>query len=378
MSIFGSLFGNNASTTTQTQMLAGPAANVATDLFNRTQAYANQPWQPYGGNTVAGLTPDQLRAFNATRDIAGTGGSIFNTLQNNILTDSANRQPWNDAVADLATRSGQAAISLGQQFPDADIGAYMSPYVDAVLQPALRDLTDAAANRRAQVNANSVRTGSFGGSRNALAQNAIDESMLQEAGRLSANERAAAFNNAAQQWRLDQQMLPAMFANAQGAFKNASDFQAMGYGPLTSLLSANQGRLGAEVNPLLATGAIEQTMNQAFLDRDLQNFLEARDWGGRGINALLASLGAGGGATGATTQSTVQGARPNAVGQVVGATSGILGSLGGISGIGNLASGAWNAISDWFAPTSWSGVSTDASGGLASLANSGDYTSWWQ
>lgn len=361
MSIFNSLFGNNATTTTQQQSLVGPAADVATDLFARARAYANQPYTPFQGGRVAGFTPDQTAAFAGTRNIAGQGRGFFDALSGRVLSDMSNRE--DDLVRQLGgnvAAAGEAGADLldtplAATFNRANISDYMNPYVDAVLNPAIDDLARQNELRRNQLAAQSVRTGSFGGSRNALAQAESDRNFEQEVGRLSANERARAFNEAAQQFRNDQTALPGLFnAIAQGnlagqqAAANTGGYQQQGYQNLTNLLGANQGRFGTEVNPLLATGGLQQALEQSGLDVNYQNFLEGRDWGARGLQALQGALGVGGGATGAASSQTVQGPNPNPIGQVIGAGTGLIGALGGLSSIGSGLSGLWNTASNWF------------------------------
>lgn len=338
MSIFQSLFGNNATTTTQQQTLAGPAMNVAGDLFNRTQAYAAQPWSGLSPDQkVAGFTGDQQTAFDATRGIAGEGANLYNLLSSRVLGDQ---------------QSG-ALAGLQTPFNRADLSGYMNPYIQDVLNPALDDITRRAAAQRNALNANSVKTGSFGGSRNAIAQGELERNTMGEIGRLSANERARAYNEAAQQYRQDQQILPAL--------------QQRDYSNLALLGSQNTGRLGTEVNSLLATGGLQQALDQARLDANAANFTEARDWGSRGINALLQALGTGG-TLGSTTRSVSQAPQANPIGQVLGATTGLIGSLGGLSGLGGAASSAWNSVSNWFGGGG-SGV-TDQVGGLGELTKS--------
>lgn len=342
MSIFNSLFGNNTSTTTQQQTLAGPATNVATDLFNRATSFAAQPWSGYSPEQrIAPFNADQNAAFDTTRDVAANSGNLFSLLQNRVIGDQ---------------QSG-ALAGLQQPFSQANISQYMNPYVQQVLDPAIADLERRAALTRNQMNANAVRTGSFGGSRNMLGQMELERNTMNEIGRLSANERARAFNEAAQQYRADQQILPAL--------------QQRDYTNLAMLGTQNTARLGPEVNALLATGGLQQALDQSRYDVNYGNFLENRDWGSRGLTALMQALGTGG-TLGSTTRSSTQGPQPNAIGQVLGATTGLIGSLGGLSGaasalgsVGNAASSAW----DWFSSPSSSAV-YDQLGGVGELTKS--------
>lgn len=357
MSIFSSLFGNNTSTTTQQQQLAGPAANIATDLFNRASSFAAQPWSGYSHEQrIAPFNADQANAFDRTRYISENSGNLFGLLQDRVLGDQ---------------QSG-ALAGLQQPFSQANISQYMNPYVQQVLDPAIADLERRAALTRNQMNANAVRTGSFGGSRNMLGQMELERNTMNEIGRLSANERARAFNEAAQQYRADQQILPAL--------------QQRDYSNLAMLGTQNTARLGPEVNALLATGGLQQALDQARYDVNYGNFLENRDWDQRGLTALMQALGTGG-TLGSTTRSSTEGPQPNALGQVIGATTGLVGSLGGLGSVtgalGGLASSAWDGISGWFdggnsLNSLGSSVGLDSSALLGSLGGGpGDWANEW-
>jgi len=383
MSIFDSLFGNNATTTETQSNLSGPAAGVATNLFNRANTFADQPFTAYGGPRVAGLTPFQQRATSAMSDIADTNGQIFN--QFNVMTQDPLRNRPSATVNALAANNatladrGNAAISgLTTPFNEANLTGYMNPYTQAVIDPALADIARRSATQATDLRSNAVRTGSFGGSRNALAQQELERNTMGEMGRLSANERAKAYTEAADQYRKDQTAIPGLYAAGQAlnrggieAAGQRAGYEAQGLGLIQSLMGANQGRSATEVAPMAAQGGLEQALAQAGIDASYGDYITQRDWGNRGLEALRGALGVGQGATGATTSSTQNSPQANPIGQVIGAGAGLLGSLGGVSGVANLASGAGRAISggwDWLTGSGSSGIS-----GLGSLDSGGSY-----
>lgn len=380
MSVFDSLFGSNATTSTQAQQFSGPAAAMVNDLFTRVSNYANQPYDAlWNQPRDAGHVADQQTAFSQARNIAGTSNDIFNRLRTSVLDDQATRPTA--AVRGLADRiAGFSSGDLGKTFDQANIAGYMNPYIDAVLNPAIGDIERRADQERNRLQGTAARTGSFGGSRNALAAAELERNTENEIGRLSANERARAFNEGASQFRQDQQNLPALAAAGMQGYKNLGDYQAQNYSNLATLNNANTGRLGSEVNSLLATGGLQQAFDQQVMDRMLSDRLDMRDWSGRGINAMMAALGLGGGVTGATTNTTTQGPQANRAGQLLGAATGILGSVGGLSGLSSMASGAWNGLSSLFGSSggssAGSGLFSGFSDGSSGLASIGDFGSW--
>jgi hypothetical protein len=235
------------------------------ELIARTSGFAAEPFQPYADASgraiprVAGFTPDQQRAFEATRGLATQAGGL------SALTPELTQQGI-DASRRLATT-----------LPETDLSGYMSPFTQAVLDPAIRDLEERAARERLRLGQQAGMRGSFGGSRQAIAESELERGTQREIGDLSARQRAAAYNQALEQFRTDQQRIPALYAGMQSA---------LGTG-----LTQTQGALGSMVNPLLATGGLQQARDQAVLDVQREQFEEERDFPLRGINALRQTLG---------------------------------------------------------------------------------------
>jgi len=235
------------------------------ELLARTRGFAAEPFQPYvdaQGNPiqrVAEFTPDQQRAFEATRGLATQAGALSG------LTPG------------LTTQGISATTGLATTLPETDLSGYMSPYTQAVLDPAIRDIQERAAKERLRLGQQSARTGSFGGSRQAIAESELERGTQRNIGDISAQERAKAYNQALDQFRKDQEKIPALYASAQGQ---------LGTG-----LTQTQNALGSMVNPLLATGGLQQSRDQAELDVMRQQFEEERDYPLRGISALRSTLG---------------------------------------------------------------------------------------
>ena len=87
------------------------------DLYRRSQGIAAQPFVPYTGKRVAGFSPDQLRAFQATRGMFEAGQQY-------------------DPLGTLSQLGQQPTPGLLQ----ADIGAYQSPYQQQVIDQTMADI----------------------------------------------------------------------------------------------------------------------------------------------------------------------------------------------------------------------------------------------
>jgi hypothetical protein len=282
MSILSDLLGTGkqTNTTTSTPQVPPDVEAARKDLMERARAYANEPFPLYNQPRVAGFTPDQLAGFQATRNL-GTESSALGAL-----------------TPDLVEEGVTAARGLAQRLPDVDIQEYMSPYTQAVLDPAIRDIEERAARERLRLGQQSARTGSFGGSRQAISEAELERSTQRNIGEESARQRAQAYNQAIQQFREDQTRIPGLYSTA--------------IGQVGSGLGQVQNRFNTEVNPLLSIGAAQQGLNQRNFDVLRESFLEERDYPLKGIDVLRGSLGLGASnlGIGNAAASTTPGANP--------------------------------------------------------------------
>ena len=401
MSIFNSLFGNATTDSTTTQNLRPAAENLTGQLFDKTNAIANQPYQPYGGGRVAGMGAGQQEGAGRIRNIADQNANTYFRLADQMNVDesrnmrgdarnlaqgisgivggsnallpnqsqaAARSAGFGDLISNRAKDTSARTLGLAELFPDADIAGYMNPYVQQVLDPALEDIYRRAEVQRNELNSRSAMTGSFGGSRNALAQAEQERNVMGEAGRLSANERARAFNEAATQFRLDQTTLPKLYESSlaqlgtgqqaqrnaidatnaalagrsavqqqglagQQGIANVANLEQQRYNQLGQQIGLNQSRIATDANALMQVGALERDINQQNLDTAYRDFIEQRDWNQRGIGALINTLGVGNGVNTSGSTTTARGQQGNALGQVVGAGTAAVGALGGLNNI---------------------------------------------
>jgi len=265
--VLSTLFGIGPQKTSQTTTPTLPSNTQATvdELLARTRGFAAEPYQPYvdaQGNAiprVAQFTPDQQQAFESARTLAEQAGGLSG------LTPG------------LANEAISATRKMATTLPETDIQAYMSPYTQGVIDPMIRAIEERAAKERLALGQQSARTGSFGGSRQAIAESELSRGTQRNIAETTAAERAKAYNQALEQFRKDQAMIPALYSGMQSQ---------LGTG-----LQQTQGALGSMVNPLLATGGLQQAREQANLDVLRQQYEEERDFPLRGISALRSTLG---------------------------------------------------------------------------------------
>jgi len=305
MSIFGDIFGTGRQTTTTgtTPQVPADVESARKDLLGRAQTLAAEPFPRYNQPRVAGFTPDQLAAFETTRNVAGAAGALA-------------------PLTPELTREGIAATrGLAQRLPDVNIQEYMSPYLQGVLDPAIRDIEERAARTRLELGQRAARTGSFGGSRQAIAESELERGTQRNIGEESARQRAAAYNQALAQFRQDQERIPQLYSGALSQ--------------LSTGLAQTAGRLGTEAQPLLNIGGMQQALGQQNLDVLRRTFEEERDFPLRGIEVLRGALGITPSSLGVGSVQQQSAPGPNVLGSVIGGLTQVPAAFKGASTLYN-------------------------------------------
>ena len=300
MSILGDLLGLGKQTTSTTPQVPADVAATRQELMGRARAFAAEPFPLYNQPRVAGFTPDQLAGFGTARSLATESGAL------GALTP------------DLVQEGITAARGLAVTLPQAKIQQYMSPYTEAVLDPTIRDIEERAARSRLALGQQSARTGSFGGSRQAIAESELERGVQRNIAEQSALQRQQAYNQALQQFRLDQERIPALYSSA--------------IGQVGSGLNQVAGRFGTEVNPMLQIGGAQQALDQTNLDVLRRAFEEERDYPLRGIEVLRGALGLGASNLGIGSQQSQPG--PNVLGSVIGGLTQLPSAISGAQALG--------------------------------------------
>lgn len=247
--------------------------------------YASQPYQfsmanvNYGlpGAQPAGPTPQpgvstglmpgpgpmgeepkmDLSGFSGTRGGRGPGAA-------GVMPQRGEPQATGPApTAGGMPVSNQAQVSQfgydpTQTFTAQNVGQYMSPYMQNVLdvqkQQALRDFNEQRAGRDARA----VAAGAFGGSRQGVQEGIAERSLLDRMANIQAAGQQQAFQNAQQAFQADR---AADFARQQAQAQEQARVQGIGVGELGRV----QGAQAAENRAAgqFALGAFGQTAGLA-------------------------------------------------------------------------------------------------------------------
>jgi hypothetical protein len=149
---------------------AGP---YVTDMLGRGQALAQTPYQTYTGPLTAGYTAPQEAAFQ------GVAGLAVPTQQMGAFTPQT------------FTAEGTA-----QQF--------MSPYLQAALEPQLAEARRQAEISRVEQAGRLTKAGAFGGGRQAVMESELNRNLLRNLADITGAGYQQAFTQAQQQFNTEQ------------------------------------------------------------------------------------------------------------------------------------------------------------------------------
>ena len=276
---------------------AGP---YVTDMLGRGQALAQTPYQAYTGPLTAGYTAPQEAAFQ------GVAGLAVPTQQMGAFTPTS------------FTAEGAA-----QQF--------MSPYLQAALEPQLAEARRQADISRVEQAGRLTRAGAFGGGRQAVMESELNRNLLRNLADITGQGYQQAFTQAQQQFNTEQER------------QRAAQEQANRYG-LEAL--AAQATLGAQQRGV-EQQAVEAARQQFEEERLFpykqiqfqQSLLQGMPLAAQAYNYQAASplsqllQGSGGIATllrdlfGGTTPTPPGGPSPLTMGQLIGNTSPAAGTI---------------------------------------------------
>ena len=224
---------------------AGP---YVTGMLGKGMALAEMPYQAYQGPLTAGASGLQEQAFQTA---AG------------LKTPPA----FGTAINTAGNITGQMQGLAGAAFGTPQAQQYMSPYLQASLDPQI-----AEARRQAQITnlanmSKLTQAGAYGGGRQAIMQSEADRNLAQNLASITGKGYQTAYEQAAAQYNADQnRKLQAL----QGALGGA---QAQGS------LAAQENQTGlANLAQQQALGAVQRGITSEGIAADKAQFEEARDY----------------------------------------------------------------------------------------------------
>lgn len=230
-----------ASPTTSTYSPNPTALNEYQNILTRANNVAGTPYQPYGGQMVAGLDPTQQAGINNVNNASGIAQPYLNTA---------------------AGYAGQGAAPVDSVSAN-DISRYESPYQNDVINATMANINEVNGQQQNQLRGNAASAGALGGDRLGVAQAELARQQS-----LTSNQTLAGLNN--QNYA---QALGEANSQQQNAQANAGRLgqAAFTFGNLgtTAQNSALQG-----ANAQLGAGSVAQNNQQQQLSALYQQYLQ--------------------------------------------------------------------------------------------------------
>lgn len=221
---------------------------------------SKRPYEEYGGNLVAGFSPEQEQAFGLMQRQAGSTMPLYQQA---------------------AQTAGGLTTQTLPSFLQGNLDQYMNPFIGAVEERALSRGNEALQQNLNQISAQAARAGAFGGSRQGIQEGVAQSEAAKNVADLSAQLRMQGYQQATGQAQADL----------------ARQLQAAGM--LPGIAQGAQQAALTDIAGIEAIGAQRQAMEQAQLQDAYQRFLEKRNYPIEMLNLRL-------GATSATPYGSTQ------------------------------------------------------------------------
>lgn len=242
------------------------AKPYATRLLGEAESLTyGQPFQTFPGQRLAGLNPLQQQAMMSTQALGPTSQIAQASGLAGLVGQQAGQlglsyQPMQYQPVGVSYMGTQApSLQQYQMAGPQQVGAerfgtqamqdYMSPYMTGVVEQQKRAAMQDYARQMPGLQAQGIRAGARGGTREALLQSEAQRNLQQQLGGIEATGRQQAYQQAAQQFGADRA------AQMQAALANQQAGLTAGQANLQALLGIQQ--LGAQ------TGLQSQQLNQA-------------------------------------------------------------------------------------------------------------------
>ena len=246
-----------------------------TDLPDWAKGYAKE-----GLGQAAALTDTSKNPY---QQYEGDRQAEFTGLQNQAFTgaQSMGASPAMGTAANMAGTAGLGALSAGANFNPYQTGQftgdtaqnYMNPYMQNVVDIQKREAQRTADIAGTGRNAQAVKSGAFGGARQAIMDAEANRNLATQMGDIQAQGSNAAFQQAMQQFNTEQALgeQSRQFGNTLGmqGFQTA----LTGAGQLANIGQQTFGQ-EMDVNKLQQQyGTQQQAFNQQGIDTQYQDFL---------------------------------------------------------------------------------------------------------
>jgi hypothetical protein len=254
-----------------------------------------KPFVPYSQNPsdyVAGFSPMQEQAFSNTANLRvpgqfGMGSQMAQQSGQGALSVAPQ-------AAGLAAQQANAGNQyMGMATDPGSMGAFMSPYMQNVVNVQQQQAQRQADISNQAMNAGFAQRGAFGGSRQGIAQGQANADLMRQKQGIQATGLQNAFQNAQQAQQFGSNLGLQGMQGAQQGLNNV-----LGAYDLLGRQGANLGNLGTQqldaqrniINLQGSMGAQQQAQQQGIINQAVQNFANERQYPLQQFNAFNALL----------------------------------------------------------------------------------------
>ncbi len=268
----------------------GVASNpIFSDVYNQAQGVSQQPMQYYPGQTVAGFTPAQTAAQEATINRATQGSPLMGQAQGQLsktIQGGGFGQEYNNPLV-----SGEQAATVSGAFLNPESNPWLNATYNQAAGQTVRKFGEATMP---EIRRAAIGEGAYGGGRQGVAEGIAGRGLAEELGNIGTSlygqnyqtERSRQETAAQTQQQLLNDQYQAERARQEAATMNAIPMAQADY---------------ADIGKLAAVGEEQQTMDQALIDQAAKawEFYQTEPWNRLGMYSNLIT-----GDVGGTTMST--------------------------------------------------------------------------
>lgn len=260
---------------------------ILTDLYGRAQSAADQPYEAYTGTRLAAPTQATLESQKMTT--AGVLGGVGGGTLNQAVTGA-------QGSLGFTPQQVQAGTSL------ANVSNYMNPFLQNVAGNVVSDLNRGRQLSMQDLAAKADAAGAFGGSRYGVAEAETNRNFFDTLGSRLNTLYGQGYDTALNAANVDlNRDLSAQQLN-QAAGLSGAQLNLNAANQLANLSTQQRQQYFDDATRLGDVGRSQQAAQQAQLELEYQNWLEARDYNKNQVNFLSGVMSGMPGFGSSTTQ----------------------------------------------------------------------------
>jgi len=252
---------SGGTTETKSNTLAPYMEDAAKTQLGKVMALTDtnqNPYQQYTGNRIAEFNPMQQQSFQNIQNL-GTSGAIGQGID---VSGQATNRALNTSYNPYQT--GQFGAQAGQ---------YMDPYMQNVVDIQQREAQRAADIARTQSNATAVKSGAFGGSRQAIVDAEAARNLAMQKGDIQARGLQDAYSRGLSQFNTEQALGESSRQYGAGLGLKGLETALTGAAQLGGLGATQFGQQKDLIGLQQLAGAQQQAQEQAGLTQGYEDFL---------------------------------------------------------------------------------------------------------